>query len=337
MKNIRTAVIAALVAATGTVASAQLVVANDQSGAGTIWEINVTTGAATAIYTSTTAESKAWGMAYDPATNTLHWNNGGNLYSSPYTNPLTPSAATPMTFNSATVNFVALAWQNGKLLGTRNITTEAIYEIDPLTGVATQLYVYPSTFDFGGLDTDQSNGKLYGLTDTPTATRGLYEIDLTAQTATGVIVGYPGTESDIDGLAVDNGVAYYVTDGPNTTQAFFYVYDIATATQTGTLPSPFTGSGTFSAATFISSGTGPTCEPDLTTGAVPGQPGYGVPNGVLDNDDFFYYLAQFAGGNLAVADVTTGAVPGQPGYGVPNGIINNDDFFYYLAIFAAGC
>ena len=81
----------------------------------------------------------------------------------------------------------------------------------------------------------------------------------------------------------------------------------------------------------------PSCKPDLTTGAVAGQPGYGVPNGVLNNDDFFYYLAQFAAGNLAVADMTTGAVPGQPGYGVPNGVINNDDFFYYLAIFAAGC
>jgi hypothetical protein len=79
------------------------------------------------------------------------------------------------------------------------------------------------------------------------------------------------------------------------------------------------------------------CAPDLTTGAVAGQPGYGVPNGVLNNDDFFYYLAQFAAGNTAVADLTTGAVAGQPGYGVPNGVINNDDFFYYLGLFAAGC
>jgi len=62
-----------------------------------------------------------------------------------------------------------------------------------------------------------------------------------------------------------------------------------------------------------------------------------VPNGVLNNDDFFYYLSQFASGNLAVADLTTTAIPGTPGYGVPNGIINNDDFFYYLSVFAAGC
>ena len=79
------------------------------------------------------------------------------------------------------------------------------------------------------------------------------------------------------------------------------------------------------------------CPSDLSTGALAGQPGYGVPNGVLNNDDFFYFLAQFAAGNLAVCDMTAGAVPGQPGYGVPNGVLNNDDFFYYLTLFAAGC
>ncbi|MEZ6233179.1 MAG: GC-type dockerin domain-anchored protein [Phycisphaerales bacterium] len=81
----------------------------------------------------------------------------------------------------------------------------------------------------------------------------------------------------------------------------------------------------------------PSCEPDLTTGAIPGAPGYGTPNGILNNDDFFYYLNEFAAGNIPVCDLTTGAVAGQPGYGVPNGVLNNDDFFYYLAIFAEGC
>ena len=78
------------------------------------------------------------------------------------------------------------------------------------------------------------------------------------------------------------------------------------------------------------------CEPDLTTGAIPGQPGFGVPNGVLNNDDFFYYLTIFSNNDPA-ADLTTGAIPGQPGYGVPNGVVHNDDFFYYLRIFSAGC
>ncbi|MEZ6234924.1 MAG: FG-GAP repeat protein [Phycisphaerales bacterium] len=79
------------------------------------------------------------------------------------------------------------------------------------------------------------------------------------------------------------------------------------------------------------------CKADLTTGAVSGQAGYGIPNGTLNNDDFFYFLSQFAAGNLSVADMTTGAVPGMPGYGTPNGVVTNDDFFYYLSQFSAGC
>ncbi len=82
---------------------------------------------------------------------------------------------------------------------------------------------------------------------------------------------------------------------------------------------------------------GEPCRPDLTTTAIPGSPGYGSPNGTVNNDDFFYYLAAFAAGNAAVADMSTTAVPGSPGYGIPNGVINNDDFFFYLTVFAAGC
>lgn len=78
------------------------------------------------------------------------------------------------------------------------------------------------------------------------------------------------------------------------------------------------------------------CVPDLTTTANPFQPGFGQPNGILNNEDFFYYLSLFSAANPA-ADMTTTAIPGSPGFGMPNGVINNDDFFYYLALFAAGC
>lgn len=81
----------------------------------------------------------------------------------------------------------------------------------------------------------------------------------------------------------------------------------------------------------------PGCKADLTTGAIPGEPEYGVPDCTLDNSDFLYYLAQFAAGKVAVCDLTTSAVPGSLGYGVPDGVLNNDDFFYYTALYAAGC
>lgn len=79
------------------------------------------------------------------------------------------------------------------------------------------------------------------------------------------------------------------------------------------------------------------CRPDLTGSAVVGQAGYSVPNLVLNNDDFFYYLARFAVGDRGVCDMTASGIPGSPGYGFPNGILNNDDFFYYLGLFAQGC
>lgn len=60
-------------------------------------------------------------------------------------------------------------------------------------------------------------------------------------------------------------------------------------------------------------------------------------DGIKDNNDFFYYLSNYAAGNLAVADLTTTAIVGAPGYGVPNGTLTSDDFFYYLSVFAAGC
>ncbi len=79
------------------------------------------------------------------------------------------------------------------------------------------------------------------------------------------------------------------------------------------------------------------CAADLSGSADPNDPAYGVADGVLDASDFFYYLDQFAAGNLAVADLTTSADPNDPGYGTPDGTLDAADFFYYLDIFVAGC
>jgi hypothetical protein len=126
-----------------------------------------------------------------------------------------------------------------------------VYSIDPVTLIAEQLYVYPSAFDFGGVDFDATTGVFYGINDAVAAGSGsgLYDIDIGGATQS-FRAPYPAGETDIDGLAANAGLAYYVTDGPNTTQPFFYIFDVNTGLQVGTLPSPFTGSGTFSAGTW---------------------------------------------------------------------------------------
>ncbi len=218
--TLRRLLVTAAVVLMATGAHAQLVVGTDDSAQPTIYYIDLSSNVAIVLYSGGTM-AVTWGMAYDADTNTLYWNNGSTLYSSPFNLAgLTPTSLGTMTFNGATVNFVGLAFRNGMLLGTRNITTEAVYEINPATLVATQVYVYPSTFDFGGIDVDATTNLLYGLSDS--GGLGLYEIDTNAQTTT-FRSPYPAGETDIDGLAVHGGLAYYVIDQPG----LFYVYDIA--------------------------------------------------------------------------------------------------------------
>lgn len=234
------------------IAPAQLIVGNDQAGTATIYEINVATGVATPLYSSTDSSAKPWGMAADNANSILYWNSGSTLYSASFASLLAGTASpasVTMTLGAVDINFVGLGFNaaTGKLIATRNIGSEAVYEIDPLTGVATEGVGYNVNLDFGGLEFDNATGKLYGTSDS--GVRGLHEIN-PVDGSTVFKANYPVNETDIDGLAVHNGVAYLVTDGPNTDQANFYMFDIASGTEIGTLASPFLRGGTFAAATY---------------------------------------------------------------------------------------
>ncbi len=79
------------------------------------------------------------------------------------------------------------------------------------------------------------------------------------------------------------------------------------------------------------------CPADLSGSSDPNDPAYGMPDGIVDAADFFYFLDQFTASNLAVADLSGSADPNDAGYGVPDGTLDASDFFYYLDIFVAGC
>ncbi|MBX3363379.1 MAG: choice-of-anchor B family protein [Phycisphaeraceae bacterium] len=81
----------------------------------------------------------------------------------------------------------------------------------------------------------------------------------------------------------------------------------------------------------------PVCAADLSGSADPNDPWYGVPDGIVDASDFFYYLDQFVSGGIDVADLTGSSDPNDASYGVPDGVIDAADFFYYLDLFVAGC
>lgn len=78
------------------------------------------------------------------------------------------------------------------------------------------------------------------------------------------------------------------------------------------------------------------CPGDLTGSGNPNDPAYGVPNDIVDGDDFFFYLDLFASGDPD-ADLTGSSNPQDPAYGIPNGTIDADDFFFYLDLFVQGC
>lgn len=85
------------------------------------------------------------------------------------------------------------------------------------------------------------------------------------------------------------------------------------------------------------------CPADLTSSALFGHVSAGVPDGLVNGDDFFYYLTLYAAGLpcpfcVEPPDLTTaGTQAGQPGYGAPDGVLSTDDFFYFLHLFAQGC
>ena len=244
---LRTTCLAVTASLAATTAHAQLVVGNNQT-VSTIYHVDVDTGAATALYTGG-AEAKCSGLAYNRVTNTLYWNYWSQLYSSPFSLAgLTPTLLGTMTFEGSAEVFSGLAFYKGKLLGTQIVTgSVGIYEIDLETLEATLFAWSTSAVSFSGIDVDATSSLAYGVSN-PFAGRGFYEIDLRAQTAT-FLSPYPQGEADFSGVAAHNGLAFLVTRYP---QWPIRVYEVETGTQVGTLPSPFTAYGSFTAgATYV--------------------------------------------------------------------------------------
>jgi hypothetical protein len=74
----------------------------------------------------------------------------------------------------------------------------------------------------------------------------------------------------------------------------------------------------------------PDCPADLTGSAAPRDPMWGMPDGVVDGNDYTYFLAQYERGNLLVTDLTGSNDPKELSlYGAPDGRLTADDVLYY--------
>ncbi|MCC6284502.1 MAG: hypothetical protein IT439_04245 [Phycisphaerales bacterium] len=78
------------------------------------------------------------------------------------------------------------------------------------------------------------------------------------------------------------------------------------------------------------------CKADLSGSSDPNDPSYGIPDGVTDASDFFYYLDLFVSSDSR-ADLTTSSDPNDPSYGIKDGIIDASDFFFFLDLFTGAC
>jgi uncharacterized repeat protein (TIGR01451 family) len=192
------------------------------------------------------------GLAANDSARTLYFITGTQLWSVSYDAPRTPTLVASLS-GAITSASGGLAWvpSEGLLYAT---TTSSLYTINPTTGVTTLVRSFGAG-DFGGLDYNADDGKLYMSNDSTSTTggltgRGIYTLSPPYATGTLVeIADYPGTETDIDGLAVGGGNVYLSRDLNNN---LLYIYSLASGTYTGpiTRPGGTTTSRVFCGATY---------------------------------------------------------------------------------------
>lgn len=252
---------ALLLVALSPAAKAVLLVGNDNSagGATNAWSVDVGTSASTVLWGD--SNPGTWGMAVNPATATVYVTDGSSLYAGPVSPGSNPALlGTIKDVAGADHVILGLAWANGSLYGSRNLANEAIYHIDVTTRVASVVLDYTDAdYDFGGLGYNPADGLFYGVNDDVTPFgAGLYSIDVLGGGAITLVTAYPAGETDIDGLAIGDNIAYLVEDEAGDT---IHRYDLIAGTYLTPLTSPMVSSEIFSGAAWLAGDLPPVPEP----------------------------------------------------------------------------
>ena len=249
-------VLAASIGFSVNVADGQLLVGNSalpSSGLDQAWDFDPLTTAATPQWAGSLAD--VWGMAYDPASETIYVSSAVQLYAGTVGGGEPTLLGDTLDVNGNPLAMVGLAWAQGRLFATQNSPNEAIYEIDLTTLEAVVFFDYDDDlYDFGGLAYNSADGLFYATSDT---SNELISIDAFGGGAITMVAAYPPGRTDIDGLAIDSstgrGIAYLVEDQAGNT---IHPYDVASGTYLPSLLSPMVSSELFSGAAFVSGVTG---------------------------------------------------------------------------------
>ena len=232
-----------IVGAVASAANAQLIVGFDDTSAGVItcYEVRVSDG--TNVATPLFSDIEVWALASDNVNRKLYIGSGSLLYV--YDGSGSPTLVGNFNFEGTTQSIVGMAFADGNLYVTKNISNEAVYKVNPATGEMTIALDYTDAdYDFGGFDYD--NGSFYGANDDTTPFgSGLFSIDLGGTITK--IASYPAGETDIDGLAVGGGIAYLIEDEPGLT---IHRYDLGSNSYLSPITSPFGTSEIFSAGAY---------------------------------------------------------------------------------------
>lgn len=230
-------------------AQAQLLVGNDDFGVGATnaWNVNPSNAAANPLWGD--ANPEVWGMAYDGSTSTVFVADGSQLYGGVLGGG-NPGFVSDISFNGSNIAIVGLAWDGDALYGSRNVSNEGIYRINTATGVSELVLDYDDAlFDFGGLAYNPDDGLFYGTNDdTDGFGRGLYSLDVNGDGGINFIAAYPAGRTDIDGLAIGDGVAYLVEDEAGNT---IHPYDFGDGGYSPSILNPMTSSEIFSGAAWV--------------------------------------------------------------------------------------
>lgn len=214
-----------------------------------------------------------WGATADVANQRILFTRsdgsayGCELFEVPYAGGAPTSLGIITDSGGAGFRIDGLAISGGTLYGSyAGGSANGIYSIDWGTLQATLLGSYSDSIS--GLDADPDTGTIYGVDDTIGA---LVTVSTTGTVT--FVAAYPSGYSDIDGIAVGNGIAYLVTDEAQAIQ----VYDLVAGSYLAPLTSPFTASDVFSAAAIAVGGGGDDGgTDDGGGGGVPATTGIGI-------------------------------------------------------------